>query len=93
MRLRYAPRAAQDIQEIGAYLHARNPAASAEVRAEIIRHLNMFSEHPNAGRDVGRGLRRSAVPRRPYIIIYRADVGTDTLVVLTIRHASRRPLA
>ena len=46
--------------------------------------------HPQAGRPVGRGLRRSVVPRLPYLIIYRADEEGAAVLVVTIRHTARR---
>jgi len=33
MKLRFTPRAAQDLVEIARYLHTRNPAAGRRVRA------------------------------------------------------------
>ena len=51
----------------------------------------MLSDHPQAGRSIGRGLRRYAVPRLPYLIVYRVDEAAAEVAVITIRHAARRP--
>ena len=90
MKLRLSPRARDDLREIGTYLYARNPRAAARVRAEIQRQLKVLVDYPQAGRRVGRGLRRSVVPRLPYLIIYRADEEGAAVLVVTIRHTARR---
>lgn len=91
MRLRYAPLAIRDLAGIASYIRAYDPSAAVRVGSEIRRCAAMLSDHPQAGRSIGRGLRRYAVPRLPYLIVYRVDEAAAEVAVITIRHAARRP--
>ena len=89
MKLRLSSRAEGDLDGIAAYLSVRDPQAARRVQRQLAATLRMLTEHPLAGRDIGRGLRRYAVPRLPYLIVYRIDA----VAVATIRHTARRPIA
>lgn len=93
MRLRLSARATDDLESIAAYLESRDPQAARHVEQQITAALRRLLDHPRAGRLVGRGLRRFAVPRLPYLIYYRVDDSADALGVATIRHAARRPIS
>lgn len=92
MRVRHSPKSQRDIQEIGRYLRAHNPAAALKVRGEIQDALLLIARRPGAGSPVGRGLRRFALPRLPYVIVYRIDEQAEEVQVATIRHTSRQPI-
>ncbi|HEV2545271.1 MAG TPA: type II toxin-antitoxin system RelE/ParE family toxin [Methylobacterium sp.] len=92
MKLRLSARATDDLEGIAAYLEARDPQASRRVEQQLAAALRGLLNHPRAGRPVGRGLRRIAVPRLPYLIYYRIDEAADAIGVATIRHAARRPI-
>ena len=91
MNVVYAPRALRDLQGISAYLVERSPSGVGNVLAAIRSSINTLSYFPEIGALVdGVGHRRMSVPRYPYVIFYRID--TDKLLVLHIRHTSRRPI-
>ena len=92
MKLRLSQRAKADLDSIAAYLALRDPQAARHVEAQIAAALRLLLDHPQAGRHVGRGVRRLAVPRLPYLIVYRVDEGAGAVVVATIRHTSRQPI-
>lgn len=92
MRLRLSARASEDLDSIAAYLAARDPQAARHVEQQLTAALHRLLDHPKAGRPVGRGLRRFAVPRLPYLIYYRVDEVADAIGVATIRHTARRPI-
>ncbi|MBX9931811.1 MAG: type II toxin-antitoxin system RelE/ParE family toxin [Methylobacterium sp.] len=90
MKLRLSPRAEADLDSIAAYLAARDPQALQHVQDQLAAALRLLLDHPQAGRHVGRGLRRLSVPRLPYLIVYRVDEAAEAVAVATIRHTARR---
>ncbi|WP_342151558.1 type II toxin-antitoxin system RelE/ParE family toxin [Methylorubrum sp. SB2] len=92
MKLRLSPRAEDDLDRIAAYLEPRNPQAALLVQAQLAAALRLLTEHPQSGRSIGRGVRRFAVPRQPYLIVYRIDETAGEVAIATIRHAARRPI-
>jgi addiction module RelE/StbE family toxin len=91
MRLRLTRRAIQDLTEIADYLHAQNPDAALRVRTAILQTLESATLFPQLGRQqTVAGLRKLVVRRYPYLIYYTVDASAEQLVVLTIRHASRK---
>lgn len=91
MKPRLTRQARQDIEEIGAYIRDRNPAAAIKVRDEIAESLRVIGDHPLIGRDLGGQLRRLPLPRAPYLVFYRLDDASGRPVIVTIRHAARTP--
>ena len=91
MNVVYAPRALRDLQGISAYLTERSPGASTRVLATLKTSIDSLSYFPELGRLVdAAGHRRMPVPRYPYLIFYR--IAGDELLILHIRHTSRRPI-
>jgi toxin ParE1/3/4 len=91
MNVIYAPRALRDLEGIAAYLTERSPAGATNVLAAIKSSIDTLSFFPLIGRLVDdAGHRRVPVLRYPYVIFYRA--GDNGLLILHIRHTSRRPL-
>jgi len=91
MNVIYAPRALRDLESIANYLVERNPAGAANVLAAIKSSIDTLSFFPLIGRLVDdAGHRRVPVLRYPYVIFYRTT--GDELLILHIRHTSRRPI-
>jgi plasmid stabilization system protein ParE len=91
MNVVYAPRALRDLESIGTYLVERNPAGAVNVLGAIKSSIDTLSFFPQIGRLVDNvGHRRVPVLRYPYLIFYR--VAEDELLILHIRHTSRRPI-
>jgi toxin ParE1/3/4 len=91
MNVVYAPRALRDLESIDAYLVERNPAASVKVLAAIKSSIDSISFFPRIGRLIDdAGHRRVPVLRYPYLIFYR--IAGDEVLILHVRHASRRPI-
>lgn len=90
MRLRFTPRAAQDLADIADYVRTRHPAAARRVRAAILVSLQLATRHPRIGRpqDVA-GVRKLVTRKYPYLVYYAVDEPSDELVVLTIQHPAR----
>jgi toxin ParE1/3/4 len=91
MNVVYAPRALRDLNSIGAYLIGRNPTGAANVLGAIKSSIDTLSFFPQIGRLIDNaGHRRVPVLRYPYVIFYR--IAGDELLILHIRHTSRRPI-
>jgi toxin ParE1/3/4 len=50
MKLRFTPRAAQDLAEIADYIRARSPVAAGQVRTAILHSLQNLVSFPRVGR-------------------------------------------
>jgi toxin ParE1/3/4 len=91
MNVVYAPRALRDLESIATYLVARNPAGAINVLGAIKSSIDTLSFFPQIGRLVdSAGHRRVPVLRYPYLIFYR--IAGDELLILHVRHTSRRPI-
>lgn len=92
MKLRYSPRATNDIIAIADYLTVLNPSAAQKVELAIRRTVDLIGEFPASGRALTQRpeVRIMPVPRLPYLIFYMS--AADELVVLHIRHGARAPV-
>src|SRR3954468_7596504 len=90
MKLRFTPRAAQDLIEIADYLNEQNPAAALRVRDAILRCVQTLASFPEIGRKQNiAGVRKLPTRGFPSLIYYSLDSEADEIAVLTIRHAAR----
>jgi len=90
MRLRFSPRATQDLSNIGDYIRARNPRAAVRVRADILATLQMLQRHPRVGRtQTVEGVRKIVTRRYAYILYYSVDDAAREISVITILHAAQ----
>jgi plasmid stabilization system protein ParE len=91
MKVRLTPRAARDLADIADYIRERNPAAAQRVRAAIMKSLTTLASFPHIGRrqDVEH-VRKLVVRGYGCLIYYRANVTSQEIAILTIRHPSRR---
>jgi toxin ParE1/3/4 len=91
VKVRYTRRALRQLAEILDYIGAGSPQGADNVQRRIQAVIDLLAEHPNSGRLTGKeGIRRAVARPYPYLIFYRPDA--TGIVVLSIRHAARRPL-
>jgi toxin ParE1/3/4 len=89
MKLRFTPRAAQDLAGIADYIGERNPAAARYVRTAILHSLQNLVWFPQVGRaQAVKGVRK-LVTRYPYLIYYTIDEAAQEIVILAIQHPAR----
>lgn len=89
MKLRFTPRARDNIVEIADYLRERSPKAAFRVRGAILASLQIISRHPSVGRrQTTEGVRKTVVRGYPYLVYY--TLRDREIIVLSIRHAARR---
>jgi addiction module RelE/StbE family toxin len=91
MKVRYSPQAAADLAAIADYLTERSTSGAIAVERALRTTIALIADFPGSGRQVEQraGVRVIPVTRYPYLIFY--TVADNALVVLHVRHASRRP--
>jgi toxin ParE1/3/4 len=90
MKLRFTPRATQDLTDIADYIREHNPSASLRVRAAILDSLQTLILFPEVGRkQTVKGVRKHVTGKYPYIIYYKFDPTSEEIVILTIQHPAR----
>lgn len=91
MKLRFTPRATQDLLDIADYIRERSPNASLRVRAAILDSLQDLVLFPEAGRrQTIEGVRKFVTRKYSYLIYYiRTKVLTRSLFSRSsTRHAN-----
>ena len=78
-----------NLEAIRIYIEQFNPQAARRLADSLIESGNSLAQFPHRGRPVPRTDIRELVTSLPYIIRYQV-VG-DIVVILRIRHSSRRP--
>ena len=78
-----------NLRAIRAYIEQFNPRAAGELAAQLIAAGNSLVQFPHRGRVVPKTDMRELVTTYPYIIRYR--VAGNVVVILRVRHTSRRP--
>jgi toxin ParE1/3/4 len=90
MKVRYTLRGFADREEIFEYLDARNPKAARAVVGLIKQRINELGDQPRKGRRTNKpGIYTIWITPYRYRVFYRIE--HDVVVVLQIRHTSRRP--
>jgi toxin ParE1/3/4 len=90
MRIRYTPRARNDLDEIFQYINPRNPRGAANVLRAIDASVELLAKNARASvRSDDPDIRVKTVSRYPYRIFYRIE--GEAVAIVHIRHASRRP--
>jgi plasmid stabilization system protein ParE len=76
MKLRFTPRATQDLASIAAYIRDRNPPAALRVRAAILESLQSLILFPHIGRQQQvEGVRKLVTQRYAYLVYYAGHRG------------------
>ena len=91
MRLRFTPRATQDLIEIADYFKERNPAASSRVRTAILNSLQSLTLFPEGGRrQTVNDVRKLVTRQYRYIVYYSIERAAEEIIVITIQHPARK---
>ena len=90
MRLRFTPRATQDLAAIADYIVAQNPDAAPRVRGAILDSLQNLVAFPNMGRpQTVEGVRKLVIRKYAYLVYYTVDNQAVEIVIVTIQHPAR----
>ncbi len=89
MNVRFAPEAADDLQEAMGWYSAREPSLGLEFLSAVARVIRRIGEFPESGHESHDAIRRIPLRRFPYFVFYALDA--DGAVVLGCLHAHRDP--
>ena len=90
--IRYLPTAVRQLDEILAYIDARNGPAARRVAAAIRRSIERLGDFPYSSRPSEvPGVRELPIVRFPYIVFYAVDEEAGEVHVLRVRHTSQDP--
>jgi addiction module RelE/StbE family toxin len=88
MKVGYAPRARNDIDEIAEYIQKDNPRAATAVVRQLRATGRLLERHPELGRGTQQpSVRVIRAGRYPYLMYYR--VGDEQVTIIHVRHGSR----
>lgn len=85
MKLRISGRARQDIARIDRWLAAIDGDLSGAAQDAIADRIEQLRDNPATGSPIGGNTRKIIERRFGYVILYRVD--GETLTILRIRHA------
>ena len=88
MRLRFTPRALNDLASILDYISEHSPAGAQRVNQRIQLVVELLSQSPHIGSPTEDPTvrRMTTLPYR-YLVFY--EIGDDEVIIHTIRHSSR----
>ena len=90
MRLEFTVAAIAELDSIHDHIAQQRPAAALHVSGQIKAAALRLSEFPFIGSaGVQQGTREWVVRGLPYILVYKVDEETDTLLVLNVFHGAR----
>ena len=88
-RLKYSARALEDLDRLLAFLEEAAPGSATTRLEEIIRALEVVTDHPQVGRRVGTTPLRELVislGSTGYLALYEVDAARSLVYVHRIRH-------
>jgi plasmid stabilization system protein ParE len=90
MRLRFTPRATQDLAGIADYIREHSPQAALRVRGAILESLQNLIVFPRLGRrQQVEGVHKVVTRRYPYLVYYAVDDEAAEIVILSIQHPAQ----
>lgn len=90
MKLRFTPRAIEDLNAIADYLRERSPSAARSVRKAIFDSLQLLLIFPRIGRQqTTEGVRKLVTRRYAYLVYYTTNEATEEIVILSIKHPAQ----
>ena len=91
MKLRFTPRALENLEVISEYLRSKNPAGSRHVRAAIYDSLQSLILFARLGRlQKAEGVRKIVTRKYAYLIYYTIDADAEEIIVLNIKHPAQK---
>ena len=91
MKLRFTPRATENLAEIADYIRAHNPVAAQRVRAAIYESLELLILFPRIGRrQTAEDVRKLVTRRYRYLVYFVIDQAAEEIVILSVKHPARR---
>jgi plasmid stabilization system protein ParE len=90
MKLRFTPRATENIRAVANFLMTYNPAAAVRVQADIHTCLQSLLLFPHVGRcQTTEGIRKIVTRRYSYLVYYMHDKENREIVILNVKHPAQ----
>jgi len=90
MKVRYTPRARDDLRAVLSHIEQRSPQGARNVARSLRKTIELIGQFPQSGRLAGeQGTRVMPVGRYPYLVYW--SIEGDAAWIVHIRHAARRP--
>jgi len=91
MKVRVTDDAASDLRTIKTFLSEQSVVIAERVLDQIVNVTGRLSTFPRLGHlGIVDGTLERVVPRTPYVIVYRVDLGDrDELIILRVYHAAQ----
>lgn len=91
MKLRFTPRALENLDVISEYLRSKNPAGLRHVRTAIYDTLQSLILFPRLGRpQKAEGVRKIVTRKYAYLIYYTIDADAEEIIVLNVEHPAQK---
>jgi plasmid stabilization system protein ParE len=90
VKLRFTPRAVENIVGIADYILEQNPSAAQWVRASIYESLQDLLLFPRVGRiQKTEGVRKFVTRKYRFLVYYTVDAAAEEVVILNVKHPSQ----
>ena len=89
MKVRFLTIARQEIHEAYLWFENKSAGKGLEFLDQLDRAVRLVTTYPHASPEVEPGIRRCIFAHFPYALLYGVD--NDTIVVVAVPHAHRRP--
>ena len=91
MKLRFTPRATENIAAIADYIRSHNPTAAQHVRAAIYGSLQNLILYPYVGRQQkAEGVRKLVIGKYFYLVYYTVDADAEEIIILNVKHPAQQ---
>ena len=91
MKLRFTPRATENLAAIADHIRADSPAAAQRVRAAIYENLQDLIMFPLLGRQQEvDGVRKVVTRKYRYLVYYTVDADLKEIVILGAKHPAQQ---
>ena len=89
MNIRFLTFAQQEVDDAYLWFEERSPGKGVEFLDDLDRAVRLASAYPLASLEIEPGIRRCLFAHFPYSLLYAVE--SDTIVVVAVAHAHRRP--
>jgi toxin ParE1/3/4 len=91
MKLRFTPRATENLTAIADHIRADSPEAAQRVRAAIYESLRDLILFPLVGRrQEVEGVRKVVTRKYRYLVYYTVDAELEEIVILSVKHPAQQ---
>ena len=91
MKLRYTRPALAELDSILGYIETHSPQGARQVHSRIKSLIDILLVYPSIGvRTDDPTIRRLTITPYPYLVF--CEIGTEEIIIHSIRHAARMPL-